>query len=109
MDTVDKILYKSIDIVWKRHGILAENIANSDTEGYVRQDIEFENELKRICASEGEYDISAVKAGSGPEAKPVKIEKEMAEIAKNTMYYGALAKIIALRERILQSTVTGGM
>ena len=40
------VLDKAADASWKRETLLANNIANADTPGYKRQDIDFQSVLK---------------------------------------------------------------
>jgi flagellar basal-body rod protein FlgB len=40
------VLEKAADASWQRETVLANNIANVDTPGYKRQDIDFESTLK---------------------------------------------------------------
>ncbi len=40
------VLDKAADASWKREGIISNNIANVDTPGYKRKDLDFENVLK---------------------------------------------------------------
>lgn len=41
------VLDKAADASWKREQTIANNIANVDTPGYKRQDVDFESVLKR--------------------------------------------------------------
>lgn len=41
------VLDKAADASWKREQLIANNIANQDTPGYKRQDIDFEGQLQR--------------------------------------------------------------
>lgn len=41
------VLDKASDAAWTRNEIIANNIANVDTPGYKRQDLNFEDELER--------------------------------------------------------------
>ncbi|MGB5824004.1 MAG: flagellar basal body rod protein FlgB [Proteocatella sp.] len=38
---------KSLDYLWKKQGLIADNIANEDTPGYKSRYLTFENELKK--------------------------------------------------------------
>ena len=40
------VLDKAADASWKREGLIANNIANADTPGYKRQDIDFQTALR---------------------------------------------------------------
>ena len=41
------VLDKAADASWLRNQAISNNLANSDTPGYKRQDVSFENELRR--------------------------------------------------------------
>ena len=41
------IMDKAADASWKRESAISNNIANTDTPGYKRQDVDFESALKR--------------------------------------------------------------
>ncbi|MGN0376003.1 MAG: flagellar basal body rod protein FlgB [Suilimivivens sp.] len=41
------VLQKAADASWMRNDVLSNNIANVDTPGYKRQDVDFETQLKQ--------------------------------------------------------------
>ncbi len=45
---------KSLDYLWKKQGVISENIANQDTPGYKSRYVTFENELKRNLSKAAE-------------------------------------------------------
>lgn len=45
------IMDKAADASWKRENVITNNIANVDTPGYKRQDVDFESALKRELGS----------------------------------------------------------
>lgn len=45
------VLDATADATWIRNEILANNIANATTPGYKREDIDFENELRRALGN----------------------------------------------------------
>jgi len=45
------IMDKAADASWKRENVITNNIANADTPGYKRQDVEFESVLERELGS----------------------------------------------------------
>ena len=44
------VLGKAADVSWTRNDILANNIANADTPGFKRKDVQFETYLKNAVA-----------------------------------------------------------
>lgn len=45
------VMDKAADASWMRENVIANNIANVDTPGYKRQDVDFESALKRELGS----------------------------------------------------------
>ena len=45
------VLNKAADAAWQRNDILANNIANVDTPGYKRQDIDFQSQFRRALGN----------------------------------------------------------
>ena len=44
------VLDKAADAAWKRNDAIANNIANATTPGYKRQDVSFEDEMKKAMS-----------------------------------------------------------
>ncbi|MEW6243675.1 MAG: flagellar basal body rod protein FlgB [Bacillota bacterium] len=114
-------------IAWSkwRHDLIASNIANADTPGYKRRDLEFVSALAR----EGERAIRLAAthprhvAAVSPSAEPrkvldrssvradgnsVDIEREMAELAKNGLYYEMLTNQLSAYFAQLRTVITDG-
>ncbi|MGD0566188.1 MAG: hypothetical protein ABSA34_02515 [Candidatus Goldiibacteriota bacterium] len=108
MEAVDKILSKALDTIWAKHEAIAGNIANSDTQGYVRQDVDFQGQIDDLLKNDGD-----IQNWTGPEIQqqpgvPIKLENETAELSENTVLYDSVAKITALRMQILNTSLGTG-
>lgn len=57
------VLDKTADAAWTRHEIISNNIANKDTPGYKRQDINFEGELRRALGNSRYTSVDAKVSG----------------------------------------------
>lgn len=57
------VLEKAADASWTRNEIISNNIANVDTPGYKRQDINFEDELERALGNSKYKSMDAKVAG----------------------------------------------
>lgn len=57
------VLDKTADAAWTRNEILSNNIANADTPGYKRQDINFEGELRRALGNSRYTSVDAKVSG----------------------------------------------
>lgn len=50
------VLNKAAQASWKRNEVIANNIANVDTPGYKRKDVQFENYLQTALQGDGSLD-----------------------------------------------------
>ncbi|MCQ2498737.1 MAG: flagellar basal body rod protein FlgB [Lachnospiraceae bacterium] len=102
------VLQKTADAAWQRNQVIGNNIANVDTPGYKRKDIDFESQLS-IALGESRYETvdSKVAHLSSTELKPrvytdaanfsyridgnnVDIDTENVELAANQLKYQGL-------------------
>ncbi|MCK8058751.1 MULTISPECIES: flagellar basal body rod protein FlgB [unclassified Fusibacter] len=121
---------KALDASWLRQDILSNNIANVNTPGYKRQDVEFENLLEDYLSGK-RFSINATHPGhitdgfSGLDSvRPrviteentslridgnnVNVDTEMAELAKNSIKYNAVVTDVNSQLRRLKSAISGG-
>ena len=106
------VMGKAADASWMRNEVIANNIANVDTPGYKRQDIDFESQLKHALRNTRYKSVDArVAAIDSTELTPrvytdsagfayrldgnnVDIDTENAELAANTEKYNGLIDAI---------------
>lgn len=106
------VLSKAADASWMRNDVLANNIANVDTPGYKRQDIDFESQLKQALRNTRYKSVDArVSAIHSSELTPrvytdsanfsyrldgnnVDIDTESTELAANQIMYNGLINSI---------------
>lgn len=102
------VLGKAADASWIRNDLIANNIANYDTPGYKRQDINFEDALKKAIQSvdgssmdarvsnlrKGSLDVSAYTDYGDYsyrlDQNNVDIDTEQVQLAENQIRYQAL-------------------
>lgn len=106
------VLGKAADAAWTRNELIANNIANDDTPGYKRQDIDFEDALKKAMmgakGSSVDAKVSNLRTGS-LDVKPytdygdfsyrmdennVDPDTEFVQLASNQIRYQALVDSI---------------
>lgn len=116
-DITLRILERGLDLSMARQKLLAENVANVETPGYRRKDLDFESvlqkeyreiektnvELKRTDVSHlegteekepvliGQEENVAVRQDGGG----VDMEKEMTTVLENALYYQALTRMVS--------------
>lgn len=102
------VLGKAADASWLRNDILANNLANADTPGYKRKDIDFESQLRRALGSsryesvdskvshvtstelEGRVYTDAANFSYRLDGNNVDIDTENVELASNQIKYNGL-------------------
>lgn len=131
-ETYSYLLEKALDGAFLRQEAINNNLANVDTPGYKRTEVSFQNELRRISnndkADELAMRVSDPRHLTGqagltdftPQVKVIKdyseqnngnnvdIDVEMAEQAKNALYYDAVSTSLNFRFRSLETVITGG-
>jgi len=85
-------LQRAMDVSTKREAVIAHNIANANTPGYVG--VDFDEALNR-----------AVKRAEG---RGVVIEEEMAALTENSIKYSAYVKLLSSKVNILKTIATQG-
>jgi flagellar basal-body rod protein FlgB len=108
-DTTQLGLERALAGSARRQSAIAANLANVNTPGYRRQDVEFHTELQRAFAA-GKPAVSAVDPAiqvdaSAPmraDGNSVDVDTEAAAQAKNGLEYEALSSVLKARADILQ-------
>lgn len=129
-DRTTTLLERALDVNWLRQQMIANNIANVDTPGYQRQDLDFRKTLARILdTSSGEVSLvttsdghlqSEDSAGAGPvlldrnpsslrnDGNNVDIEYEMMQQVANLIQYNTLARLESDELAMLRTAITEG-
>lgn len=114
-DDVSVLNNKLMEIAQERQKVIANNLANSETPGYIRRELDFQTKLKQLM-SDGETDAindlqpELVLDETGPlkdDGNNVSISNEMNEMMENGVYFNLLAKAFSTRVNILRSAITG--
>ncbi|SES79724.1 flagellar basal body rod protein FlgB [Anaerobranca gottschalkii] len=125
-----KVLEKSIEGSTVRHQVLSNNLANIDTPGFKRSDVEFKSLLRQSLSNKGirgnltnprhipigrkslndiypkiYRDNSTTMRLDG---NNVDIELEGAEMAKNTIYHSAMVQQLIKKFNTLQTVISEG-
>jgi flagellar basal-body rod protein FlgB len=97
-----------------RQKTLTENLANANTPGYQRKDVDFHGALQRALGGGiGALETTGFAAqptGEGAvraDGGTVDVDREGAELAENGLEYQALATVVRARTDILKSAIGG--
>jgi flagellar basal-body rod protein FlgB len=111
-DTTQIGLERALSGASLRQQAIAQNIANVNTPGYRRQDVDFESALQAAwdqgsgsveqVAPTVQTDMASVMRADG---SSVDIDTEAAEQAKNGLQYEAVSSVMKARTAILKSAI----
>lgn len=112
----------ALDAAWLRHQVIANNIANVNTPGYVAKKVDFEEHLAKFLTPLGElnesafrHELESLKAfvDEGHAVVPsggeeVSLDKEMVMLTENVLRYQALLDALSKRGSIMQMAIKEG-
>ncbi len=95
---------------WQRETALTNNIANADTPGYTRQEVNFESELEGAMSGaepldQVQFQTEAQPQQAGPNGGSVSVDQESAKLAENGLDYQALTQVLDARDGIMRSAI----
>jgi flagellar basal-body rod protein FlgB len=109
------LLARLIDVAQLRHDVIAQNVANVNTPGYRRLDVDFQRAFARALA-EGEVSAAPTQqpriviAAGGSErldGNNVDMDVEMGQLQKNTLLYRVYTQVLAVQLAQWRSAVSG--
>lgn len=100
---------RMLDFTALRHKVLANNVANVNTPGFRRSDVEFAQELERVLRDKGLDGVKDLKlritkpneTAFRNDGNNVSIDKEMAALTENTLLYHFYRELLTRRFRML--------
>jgi flagellar basal-body rod protein FlgB len=95
-DPAAAALSQALDVSNERHVLLSENLANLNTPGYQRVDLDFEGALQ----DPSDAPQAHVVRGGAPN-----LDHEVGAMTSTDTYYEACAKLLQLRYQLLHSSV----
>ena len=113
-DTTQLALGSALQGSSVRQKALADNLANVDTPGYVRKDVDFHSALSAALESGDDpqgMSFSAADDASAPvraDGNSVDVDAENSALAQNALEYDALAKVAGSRIDILKNAMGVG-
>jgi flagellar basal-body rod protein FlgB len=110
VDSTQQLIEAAMRGSWERQTALTNNIANADTPGYKRLDVNFETTLQSAMNSgqspaEMEFEPEVQPQEAGPNGTGVSVDQESARLAENGLDYSALADVANARNGIVRSAI----
>ncbi len=111
-DTVHIALERAIQGSSIRHEALAQNLANINTPGYRRRDVDFHSALQAAMPGGKDAVASAPIAAQVDSSSPMRadgnsvdVDAEAANLAQNALEYEALAQVLRVRGDIIEIAI----
>jgi flagellar basal-body rod protein FlgB len=110
VDSTQQLLEAAMRGSWQRQTALTNNVANADTPGYARQEVNFEASLQNAVnegqsPTEVEFETERLPEQAGPNGTPVSIDEESAKLAENGLDYQSLTDVAGTRDSIIRSAI----
>lgn len=119
-DVTYSALDRALGAAGLRQQVLANNLANVNTPGFKRSDVNFDDALAKAIDGSSSADDSARVLDLEPsisvdssttmraDGNNVDVDREMASLAENNVRYNALVQIAAKRLKMLEMIVSDG-
>ena len=115
-DLTDLVLERGLQGANLRQQILSNNLANANTAGFKRSDVDFESSLAGALAAR-DRDASVANAAFAPQTDTtsamsadgnnVDVDQELSSLTENSVEYQALAAIMRSRLQTIQTAMGG--
>jgi flagellar basal-body rod protein FlgB len=111
-------LTRGLAFATRRHQVIVQNVANLETPGYRARDLVFDDYLRAVPAPElgeplppvGDRVPRLVLSGEGaprPSGNDVHLDHQMARLAENTLFHGALTQVLHSQFTALKQAISG--
>lgn len=104
-DTSMTTLERAMDLRMTNQRLIASNLANVDTPGYVAQKLDFEQSMKNALA--GAADPAIVQDSTAPalslDGNNVDMESELGDMTQNRVLYSVTAQVLGAKFRQLST------
>jgi flagellar basal-body rod protein FlgB len=117
-DTTMVGLQRAMSGAQLRQQVLANNLANANTPGFKRSDVDFHDALAQAFdrGNVTTSDLNAIQFGVNTDSgnsmqadgNDVDVDAEMSNLAQNSLDYQALTSVLTSRIKILQTAIGSG-
>jgi flagellar basal-body rod protein FlgB len=130
MKVFDRTLHgleRSMDLRFKRHAVLASNVANSETPGYRARELDFAGQLEQafresptsevlktnprhidVTSLSGEHIILDSTGAMGADGNNVDIDVQMGKVSTNARAYESAAGLVSQKFRMIKQFIRKG-
>ncbi len=110
-DVTQSVLQEAMSGAALREQVLANNVANANTPGFARSDVDFQRAIQDALANDTPLDQVQFQPqvdGSAPltlDGNNVSVDAEMSRLSENTILYQSLSSIAKARLKMIEDAV----
>ncbi len=105
------LLSRMIQATAQRHRILASNLANADTPGYVRKDVQFDAELRAVADNPAmDFKLTPKEDSLAPaksDGNNVSLDYEVAQMSENALLHSMATQLLQTKLSMTRMAITG--
>jgi flagellar basal-body rod protein FlgB len=101
-------LEKYLDLLTARQKLVASNIANADTPGYLTKDIDFQREFMSMVNGQQPLTVNAPGLPLKPDGNNVSVDREARMLAENAMRFNVASVLLRGQINTVKEAITGG-
>ncbi len=115
-DDATLLTTKMMSLAMERQRVIANNMANASTPGYIRKELDFQGSLSdAIKSGDISSNLSSVKASVVDDQTDVpkldgnniNVAKEMSQMMQNSVFFNLLSRAYSTRMNIIRSSMKG--
>lgn len=108
------IISRLLDLTVQRHGVIANNLANANTPGYIRRSLQFPEQFAEMIASGRVDELANVRPELAEDlhdpprldGNNITLGREMNEMMQNGLSYQLLTRALMTKVRILRTAMS---
>lgn len=102
-----QLLSRAMDVYSLRQKITAANIANTDTEGYSKREVRFEDELRKVQQKDGVNEMKNVTPRIVESGQSVQLENELLEMSDTQIRVNLATRSLRHHFTMMRTGITG--
>jgi flagellar basal-body rod protein FlgB len=106
LDRVAGQLERYMDLLSARQKLVATNIANADTPGYLTQDFDFQSELRASGGTPQLSEVAGLKVKN--DGNNVSLDRESRLLAENALRFQLASQLMKTQIRVVRSAIQEG-
>lgn len=104
---LSQLMERAMDTYSLRHRVTSSNIANIDTPGFKKHEVQFEEELQRVQEARGPKAMKEVTPSIVEKGEEIVLEDELIELADTQIRVNLVTRSLRHHFQMLKTGITG--